>query len=140
MNLLVPPGVAAAVFITSLTGYAAIHNESLNGQSAHLGIIVTYVAYFVAIVPSAIFAAAMEWVYRKKGVRPDSLRAVRWSTFGGAFAGFGISLMLLQPFRSPARLYLMYVALGTVTGLIVGLLVKLVERQYTKNAAGRNNA
>jgi len=148
MNLLLLPNVALAITIV-VTGLG-LAIERFNGVSmgrmpitwpAILDSLVLY--YVLVLIPSVLFTVAMEWIYRR-GLKPKSKTAVAVSTACGSAAWLILSelanmnlymggAMLRR--RDEAISLLGFMAIGALTGLIVGLLVRLAEHHALKKAA-----
>jgi hypothetical protein len=134
MNLLLPPGVAATILIVM----SMIH--SLDNDMPPAGTVFAF-AYAYGIIPSALFTATMEGLYRKKGLSPRSARAVIGSTLWWAVAGFVFDCIMTFPtklatvFTTDTLIRLaLYLGLGFATGLIIGVIVTLVEQHAQKKA------
>jgi ligand-binding SRPBCC domain-containing protein len=133
MNLLLPSLVAAGILI-SVGVFSEVADKRGHfdfTQDSGVAALVLLFSYVYAIIPSAIFMGAMEWLYQKKGLRPSSIEAVGASMICGALSGLLIGMFFAEATRGSdsGLLTLILVALGAVVGLAVGILVKLAEER-----------
>lgn len=83
-------------------------------------------AYFVAGIPSLLFAVLMELAF-SRGLRPDGLRAVALAAVLGGASGLPIDMTLAGAVKvRPNALFFM--ALGFVVGGLIGVLVRARSR------------
>lgn len=134
INLLLPAPVAGTVFF----GYFYFTNRHDGTGTINLSELAFAVSYFIglsycfAIIPSAVFTAAMEGLYRIKHFSPASWTAVLISAAGGAISGLAIGLFIMWPDKIPseyAGTTLTFLTLGTLTGLLTGVAVKYGEKK-----------
>lgn len=83
-------------------------------------------AYFVAGIPSLLFALLMELAF-SRGLRPDGLRAVALAAVLGGASGLPIDMVLAGALEVRPRA-LFFVALGFVVGGLIGALVRVWSR------------
>ncbi len=144
MNMLLPSLVAAGILI-AVGAFSEITDKKGHmdvTQDAGVAVLVLIFSYVYAIIPSVIFTGAMEWLYRKKGLRPSSMKAVGASTLCGALSGLLIAIFFAVAARGSdgGLLTLVLVALGAVVGVAVGVLVKLAEERALGAMLGQSSS
>ena len=136
INLLAPPGVAAALLSTAIFFYAWANGQPPASQSIRYYGGVLLFAYVIAIIPSSIFAAVMEWFYRHRSIAPNSTRAVWHSTAGGALAGIAIGLSSIWgggDYDKTSLVVIAYLSLGITTGFLVAVYIKFIENREARS-------
>jgi hypothetical protein len=134
MNLFLPPFVATALLLTVILSEACSQGGADLRNVWKTALLVLIFAYFFAIAPSLICTFWMERSYAR-GLSAASGKALLASGLCGAFSGILISCWFSQgirPTKETLQLFLVVTAWGTVTGLIVGILVGLAERRALK--------
>jgi len=144
MNMLLPSLVAAGILI-AVGAFSEITDKKGHmdvTQDAGVAVLILIFSYVYAIIPSVIFTGAMEWLYRKKGLRPSSMKAVGASTLCGALSGLLIAIFFAAAARGSdgGLLTLVLVALGAVVGVAVGVLVKLAEERALGAMLGQSSS
>ena len=137
LNLLLP----APLGLVYVYGIAAA-NDLRQGLPTGIGLharelaellAMIFVAYCFAIIPSALFAGGMEYLYRRRNVAPRSRAAVLASTAGGLISGLligGFVALDTQSTSDALQTLGMYMTAGGLTGLTIGLI------PYAKKKAG----
>ena len=145
LNLLLPPLLALVpinIFFGGLWIWDELFSRSadLNSGIRILGFLVLELiySYALAILPSLLFALLMECVYTR-GNGPKSAKALRYSSIGGAGAGTLIAAVLFSIGGIPGPqakeiiwFALAFIGIGTATGLLVGLVLRAVQRRLTR--------
>jgi ABC-type Co2+ transport system permease subunit len=135
MNLLLPCPVAAATMVT-VGGVLEGFNENEGGfLTTAIMALIFYCMY--GALPSILYAYLMESLYRK-GLSPKSKNAVGIAILYGAALALlvltlGTILILLGGGKPAAQetvtAALEYLGTGILTGLVVGSLVRLMEKR-----------
>ena len=91
--------------------------------------------YFVAGIPSVLFAAIMELAFCR-GLRPDGVPAVVLAAVLGAASGLAIEMVLAGAVtvRSSAAFF---IAFGCVIGGMIGLLIRARSRRPPEGTSHR---
>jgi hypothetical protein len=145
MNLLLPSNVTVLIMIVAvgfsmaIGGVGNAHKEHISQHIRWTEVLAGMALYYVLVlVPSIFFTVAMEWFYRR-GLKPKSKTAVAVSAACGCAAWLILSELavlnrgfMMVPRRAEAAGTIEWMALGAVTGLIVGILVKLAEERALK--------
>lgn len=129
LQILAPPALGGAIALIAIGCIAVWEHWQKTGtwrvpiQDAGVWFLFAMIwAYVLAIIPSAIYAALMEWRFAR-GLRPGSLAAIIWSSGLGGISGFAIIAVI---FRGPGDgwIFAAFTLLGLVVGVIVGVLVR----------------
>ncbi len=120
LNLLAPAPLAATV----LTLFFLAENPSW--ESLAFVAYATLFAYVFAILPSLAHALWLQRLY-SAGLSPRSVRAVGFSTLSGTLAGLAIGLFFAAMTKGDPGGLMMFIPLGTVTGVLNGFLHFLVR-------------
>jgi hypothetical protein len=150
MNLLLPPGIAGIIFIITGAIESGDHSDTdlLGGLAVFPYILV--VSYLYAIIPSAICTSLMEYLYRRRSLSPNSRKALYASALCGTLA----SLIMASPFfiasltgglgskpenqgHDNLRSLVILLALGTTTGLLTGVVIKLTAERGLRLRANK---
>ena len=128
LHLLAPPFLGAAVGIVAASIWQLLNGGRLSTilQEVHDYPVTFLYAYVFGIVPSAVYAAIMEWAVWR-GFEPGRRRAILFSGILGLLAGLAIILPFLigDAKALPIALYL-----GGI-GLVVGLLLEWLIGRLT---------
>jgi hypothetical protein len=143
INGLLPPALAAALLLVVDVILCLGKHHGLSPLLRDIAAttpVVLAVAYLFGIVPSLIFAAFMEVMYRR-GVSPASTKALALSGLGGLSAGAAVDLILgwgqTGNLKDRVLLNAIWGAIGAATGVLMGLIVGLAE---SRAASGRRKA
>jgi hypothetical protein len=127
-NLLLPPPIGLAYVVVFVWAYEA--RKGLRGplhipvrQDMLEGAVIVLMAYVIAIVPSAVFTAALEFLYRRRGLSTQSGKALVYSAIGGALSGTAICAAF-QMDGSGAATLAIYPMAGALTGLTVAVIIR----------------
>ena len=138
LELLGPPALGATI----LGSINAVINTIKDGpqdwqivlhQTFQYMIFAVIGSYMFAIAPSALCACLLEWRF-SRGLRPDSRRQVALSAWLGLISGTGISILV----AGFLDLSIGLLSIFGGTGLVVGFLIGLLIRFWSKEPTGEN--
>lgn len=123
-RLLAPPFLGATVGIIAASTWQLLHGGRV---STLLQEVPDYpptflYAYIFGIVPSAVYAATMEWAVRR-GLAPGGRRAVIFSGILGLLAGVAIILPFVVGDRDAVPVVLYLGGIGLAVGLLLEWLI-----------------
>ncbi len=131
MNLLLPAPLGATLIGVSVLVRSRWSDLPRPENLAQGALVITGISFCLAIIPSFLGALWMERSYRR-GRSAATARALVHSGVWGALSGAAIAGYLFRPFtlhRSALAGIFVLVALGAVTGLVVGGVVWIAENR-----------